>query len=312
MAGQTQAGSYGLGVPTPVIVSHSQGFSVPLSGPIAGTASDAGIGVRKVEVRIQRASDNKFWNGSRPGSLTPTSGIWRPVPPAGPIRSLPARRRRSPITVRATDGLNLVAQTAINSSGAPIDTTPPTTSSNAAANYYNTPGQVITLTRSEAGTTEYRLGGSGSYISGTSVAVPTTIGTYTLIFRSTDTAGNPESPDKSATFNVVAAPVPVTYGTSTSIRSSRSSVKVRKSLTIYGSVAPAGPGRVKITKQRKVGRKWKSAGTGYATVVNGSYRYTFKPSRKGSWRFVATYSGGVSGITTYNGSRSGTKGVRVK
>ena len=53
--------------------------------------------------------------------------------------------------------------------------------------------------------TWYRLGGSGAFTQGTSVAVPTAPGSYTLYFYSVDVAGNPESPAKTATFQVSAA-----------------------------------------------------------------------------------------------------------
>ena len=91
-----------------------------------------------------------------------------------------------------------------------------------------------------------------------------------------------------------------------------SSVKVKKTLKLSGTVSPGGPGSVKITMTRLVGRKWKSARTGRANVVGGSYVYSFKPKNKGSWRIVASYSGGVDGNTTYLGSKSGYKSVKVK
>jgi hypothetical protein len=92
-----------------------------------------------------------------------------------------------------------------------------------------------------------------------------------------------------------------------------SSARARKSLKLAGTVSSAAaPGQVTITMSRKVGRKWKSAGHAHVTAVGGAYRYSFKPRYRGSWRFVASYSGGVSGSTTFLGSKSGTKSVRVK
>jgi photosystem II stability/assembly factor-like uncharacterized protein len=311
--GANQAGSYGLGNPVPVITSHVPGFSLP-AGTISGTASDAGIGVVKVEVLIQRASDHAFWNGT---TWVADSNQWRTATGTKTWSYPFASGEASALTikVRATDGMNLVGQTGVTSTGAPIDLTPPTTSSNAVGTYYNTPGQVITLTRSEAGTTEYRLGGSGPYSTGTSVAVPTTVGSYTLYFRSTDTAGNPESPDKVVTFSVVSAPPvvqSVTVGTWTRV-AGKSSVKVRKSYTVSGSIShAAAPGVVTISITRKVGKKWKKYSTPRVGVSNGTYRYSFKPRYRGSYRIVSTYSGGTSGVTTYLSSKSGTKSLKVK
>jgi len=100
----------------------------------------------------------------------------------------------------------------------------------------------------------------------------------------------------------------VTHATTTTL-TGPSSVKVRKTLKLSGTVSPSGAsGSVKITKTRKVGTKWRSAGSVKVTVVNGSFRYSFKPTVKGSWRFVARYSGGGG----YASSTSRTKTVKVK
>jgi hypothetical protein len=112
----------------------------------------------------------------------------------------------------------------------------------------------------------------------------------------------------SATF----AANPVTLSTKTRL-SGPSSVKVRKKLKLSGTVTPASaPGTVTIVKQRLVGRKWKSAGTVKVKVTKGKFSYTFKPTKRGKWRFVATYTGGKVGITTYKASKSTTRNVRVR
>lgn len=88
-----------------------------------------------------------------------------------------------------------------------------------------------------------------------------------------------------------------------------SSVRVGKTLKLSGTVSPSGArGSVKITKTRKVGTKWRSMGSAKVTVVNGSFKYSFRPRVKGSWRFVAKYSGGGG----YASSKSRTKSVKVK
>ena len=104
----------------------------------------------------------------------------------------------------------------------------------------------------------------------------------------------------------------------TTALSAASSVKVNKSLPLAGTVSTtvispyAAPGTVTIAKTRKVGKKWKSAGSAKVGVVGGKFTYSFKPTAKGSWHFVASYSGGILGPTTYLPSKSGTKGVTVK
>jgi hypothetical protein len=110
----------------------------------------------------------------------------------------------------------------------------------------------------------------------------------------------------------VVASVPGT-ATVTSKPSGPSKVKVRRKLTLRGTVSPAeANGTVTIVKTRKVGRKWKSAGTAQVNLVNGTYTYTFKPSKKGSWRFVAKYAGTWDGASGWGASKSGIKSVTVK
>ena len=107
-----------------------------------------------------------------------------------------------------------------------------------------------------------------------------------------------------------ATPAPPAKPTaSTTKLTAPSSVKAGKTLTLSGSVSPAGAsGSVTITKTHKVGAKWKSAGTAKVTVMNGSFTYSFKPTAKGSWRFVAAYAGSSS----YGASKSAIKTVKVK
>jgi hypothetical protein len=101
--------------------------------------------------------------------------------------------------------------------------------------------------------------------------------------------------------------------TVTKTPASVSRVKVRKTLTLSGNVAPAlAGGTVTIVKTRLVGRRWRAAGTSSVRLVNGSYRYSFKPNKRGSWRFVAKYWGSWNGATGYSASKSGVKTVRVR
>ena len=84
------------------------------------------------------------------------------------------------------------------------DVTPPSTTSDAASNYYQ--GGTITLTATDNSTlgvkaTYYSLDG-GPTQTGTSINVPTLNGTHTLVYWSVDWAGNIES-QRSVTFTVV-------------------------------------------------------------------------------------------------------------
>jgi hypothetical protein len=106
----------------------------------------------------------------------------------------------------------------------------------------------------------------------------------------------------------------LTNGLSTSTKvTGPSSVKVNKTLTFAGTIAPAAaPGKVTIKKTRLVGSKWKLVGSAKVTVVGGSFAYSFEPKVKGKWRFVAAYPGGVAGTTFYRPSKSSIKRVKVK
>jgi len=90
-----------------------------------------------------------------------------------------------------------------------VDPTAPVTESDADAGYLVGVGGTIHLTATDAdsgvASTRWRLG-SGAAVEGTSVAVPTVIGTYVLQWSSTDFAGNVET-TRQATFTVAAKAV---------------------------------------------------------------------------------------------------------
>ena len=104
----------------------------------------------------------------------------------------------------------------------------------------------------------------------------------------------------------------VTRATSTRL-SCPASVKVGETLKLTGTVTPSSAiGRVTIYKTRLVGRKWISAGSVRVQVTGGKYRYSLRPTKTGTWRFTAKYTGGQAGATKYKASMSTVKGVRVK
>jgi len=93
---------------------------------------------------------------------------------------------------------------------------------------------------------------------------------------------------------------------------SGASVALGGTLKVTGSVSPAGPGTVTVSRYRLVSGKWRLGGTAKVAVKAGKYAYSVKPSARGSWRFYAAYSGGAGGGATYLASRSAYKAVTVK
>ena len=112
--------------------------------------------------------------------------------------------------------------------------------------------------------------------------------------------------------NAADTPPAITLLTATSLTGPKS-VKVKRTLKLTGRVSlTAAPGLITITKTRLVGKKWKSAGSAKVSVASGTFSYSFKPTVRGSWRFVATYSGSVTGSTTYKSSKSAVKTMNVE
>jgi hypothetical protein len=110
----------------------------------------------------------------------------------------------------------------------------------------------------------------------------------------------------------LARPAPVSLSTAVRL-AGPAAVKAGTSLRFTGTISsPAASGTITITRTRLVGKKWKSAGSAKVSASSGKFAYSFKPTAKGSWRFVATYSGGVVGTTTFKSSKSAVKTVRVR
>ncbi len=109
------------------------------------------------------------------------------------------------------NGFNATANVCIKAFTAPPDTTPPVTTDD----HLSVPAiapMTITLTAVDSGSgmvgglakTEYKVDGAAAYTVGTSVVLGE--GAHTVAYRSTDAAGNLETPDK--TFAVTVAPPP--------------------------------------------------------------------------------------------------------
>lgn len=138
-------------------------------------------------------------------------------------------------------------------------------------------------------------------------------GTYSVTFAKTGYVSSSRriviSAGATATANVALAR-PVT----TSVRlAGPAGVRFKATLKLSGAVSPSAvSGTVVVTRMRLVSGKWKSAGPVRVRVSKGRFAYVFKPTAKGTWRFVATYSGGVIGAKTYASSKSTVKSVRVR
>ena len=109
-------GSSSLTSPTVSITSPAPGFSLPVA-TIAGTASDTGVGVLKVEVQI-RGDSGKYWNGlswvaaASDSTWLPATGTTSWSYSFSPGVLAP---KSAAITVRATDGMNLTGQSTVSS-----------------------------------------------------------------------------------------------------------------------------------------------------------------------------------------------------
>ncbi len=105
------------------------------------------------------------------------------------------------------------------------------------------------------------------------------------------------------------APEPVV--TSVSLKVAPTSIKLKKTVKATGAVTPvadlAGM-KVLLKAEIKVGKAWKAAKAGSATVSDaGLYVWTYKPAKKGSYRMTAT----IKATDDYKGSKSPTRTFKV-
>jgi hypothetical protein len=70
--------------------------------------------------------------------------------------------------------------------------------------------------------------------------------------------------------------------------------------------------KVRIRRSMLVHGKWKVIGTSTVTAVNGRFSFSYRPTHKSSYRFVATALGIVAGNTEFTLSTSGARTVRVR
>ena len=106
------------------------------------------------------------------------------------------------------------------------------------------------------------------------------------------------------------APEPIT--TAVSLKVAPTSIKLKKSVVASGAVTPAADLagiKVVLKAEMKVGSAWKAAKTTSSVVsATGTYSWTYKPAKKGSYRMTAT----IVATTDHQGSKSPTRAFKVK
>ncbi|HET6351518.1 MAG TPA: carboxypeptidase regulatory-like domain-containing protein [Coriobacteriia bacterium] len=85
-----------------------------------------------------------------------------------------------------------------------------------------------------------------------------------------------------------------------------------RSYKLKGAFSATGArGTVKVRLWRKVGTKWKPAGSKSLYASSGKFAYTFKPKYRGSWKATVTYTGASTSSSVYRPC-SATKTFKVK
>jgi hypothetical protein len=107
-----------------------------------------------------------------------------------------------------------------------------------------------------------------------------------------------------------AAPAPV--ATTITLKVAPTSIKLKKTVKASGAVTPIVEltgFKVALKAELKKGSKWVKAKTATATVGNlGTYSWTYKPAKKGTYRMTAT----VAASATHLASKSLVKAFKVK
>ncbi len=195
-----------------------------------------------------------------------------------------------------------------------IDTTPPVTADDHLAASLVAPA-TITLTPADATSgmsgglakTEYKVGGAAAFTDGTSVVLGA--GTHTVNYRSTDAAGNLETPDKTFTVTVVGPPPPVSGSSYAFAPDAVSSWrKTTQSVTVTAS-GGTGTGRT-IHYSADGGATWVSAaGDSVTAAVNGEGSHDFRYYASDSLATESVHEAGFINIDTV---RPATKAVAAK
>jgi photosystem II stability/assembly factor-like uncharacterized protein len=173
--GATWAGSTAAAAPTASITTPTADSLLSVSPLVArGTASDGfGVGVAKVEVRLQRA-DGQYWTGS----AWSASEVWLPASPAGDeglntweaavLSDTSTLGGAATLSARATDGLGLVGAAKDVAALNPTAIVPYATSVISAYNAYVAIGGRLTSSgNSLAGKPVRLLSSGGAYLGAT-------------------------------------------------------------------------------------------------------------------------------------------------
>jgi uncharacterized protein YkwD len=152
-----------------------------------------------------------------------------------------------------------------------------------------------------------------SGITNKSTGQPTTLSYRTTFFTPGGAAVTPAP---------APAPAPAPSGSTSGQVSLRSSlwlgasaktVRAGRTLRFTGSIAPRyAPGSVTLVLQRYYSGRWHTYARKQLGLSAGNYSYSFKPKRRGSWRFYATYAGGYANLVSFSAAKSNTRYVRVK
>jgi len=190
------------------------------------------------------------------------------------------------------------------------DTTAPATTSDATSAYVGS--ATIRLTASDLGgsgvsATYYVLDGAPQVL-GTTIVV-NTVGTHTIEFWSVDGAGNAESPHKTVTFDVTAAPVPTEKArTALTINSSAWRTRTGRAFVLSGLITPAHDGDLVVVYVKRPGSaRWSissvrgvyftehafddgsSGGDSVIEPVSGKWWYRYTPRLRGVYQFQARF-----------------------
>ncbi|MDR3686163.1 MAG: polysaccharide deacetylase family protein [Coriobacteriia bacterium] len=191
-----------------------------------------------------------------------------------------------------------------------IDKTPPRLSLSAGGSFVGAATIEASASDSLSGLADVKMGLDAGPLANTSHLVASGVGAHTIHARAYDLAGNQQ--DASVAVTILAPPTPVTRNTTTKLVVP-TTVRGTRAFKISGTVSPAeAPGTISIKVTRFRAGRWRNWATARVAISGGRFSYWFKPRYKGSWHFIASYSGRVVGLTTYRGSSSGTKRVAVK
>ncbi len=107
-------------------------------------------------------------------------------------------------------------------------------------------------------------------------------------------------------------PTVTAVATTASLKVAPTTIKLRKTVKATGAVTPAvtlAGKKVALKAEMKKGTKWVKAKTGSVTLsATGTYKWTYKPLKKGSYRVTAR----IAATSTYKACKSKVRTFKVK